>query len=106
VPILEAIKCSSCLSRLFLNPKFCTIKYILMEGSWSNPWILLCPLPALVIHISETSKSIYANQLKDTSVASFMYQIYRCTRGKPKKENVLWLQDTTISVLQQPNGQR
>jgi hypothetical protein len=100
VPILEAIKCSSCLPFIF-EPQVLYNHVYIDGGLMVESLDTIVPKTCLVVHISELGVPIYANQLKDMSISAFMYRIYRCTRGKPKGENVLWLRDETIHILQQ-----
>jgi NTE family protein len=104
VPILEAIKCSSCLPFIF-EPQVLYNHVYLDGGVMVESLDTIVPKTCLVVHISELGVPIYANQLKDMSISAFMYRIYRCTRGKFKGENVLWLRDETIHILQQLNDQ-
>jgi NTE family protein len=104
VRILDAIKCSSCLPFIF-EPQVLYNHVYLDGGIMVDSLDNIVPSSCLVIHISETSTPILATQLKYMNVSSFMYQIYRSTRTKPKGENVLWLRDTTISILQQLNDE-
>ena len=104
VPVLEAIRCSSCLPFVF-EPQVLYNQLYLDGGVMVESLDSIVPPSCLVIHISEMTKPIQANELKEISVSTFMNQIYRATRRKPKGINVLWLQDKTIGVLQQLNDQ-
>lgn len=100
VRILDAIKCSSCLPFIF-EPQVLYDQIYLDGGLMVESLDTIVPDTCLVIHISEMGIPLFANQLKNTSIMAFMYQVYRCTRNKPKGKNVLWLHDESIFILQQ-----
>jgi NTE family protein len=104
VPILEAIKCSSCLPLIF-EPQVLYNHVYLDGGIMIDSLDSIVPNSCLVIHISESGSSLYANELKELNISTYMYKIYRCARKKPKGENVLWLRDDSIHILQQLTDQ-
>jgi hypothetical protein len=54
----------------------------------------------LVLHISEPSRNLYAKEMESLALTDFVYRVYRATRGRPSGANVLWLQNTTVGLLQ------
>lgn len=104
VRILDAIKCSSCLPFIF-EPQVLYDHVYLDGGLMIDSLEMVVPKTCLVIHISELGNPITPSHIQDLSVPSFMYQIYRGMRRKPKRENILWLRDETISILQQLTDQ-
>lgn len=100
VRILDAIKCSSCLPFIF-EPQILYGDVYLDGGLMLESLDKVVPSSCLVIHISEMGVPLTAKDIKEVSVPTFMYQIYRSTRQKPSRENVIWLRDESIAVLQQ-----
>ena len=99
VRILDAIKCSSCLPFIF-EPQVLYNHVYLDGGLMIDSLEMVVPKTCLVIHISELGNPITPSHIQDLSVPSFLYQIYRGMRRKPKGDNILWLRDETISILQ------
>ena len=99
VRILDAIKCSSCLPFIF-EPQVLFNQVYLDGGIMIESLDSVVPTTCLVIHISEIGIPLTPLELKEMSITMFMYQLYRSTRKKPHGDNVLWLQDKKISVLQ------
>lgn len=98
VPILKALRCSSCLPFVFI-PQVLYNNVYLDGGLMAESLDSIVPKDCLVIHISEAGSSILPDKLEETSLPTFLYQIYRNTRHTPSGPNVLWLQDMTIGIL-------
>lgn len=100
VRVLDAIKCSSCLPFVFA-PQVLYNQVYLDGGILVDSLSDLAPPDALVLHISAPAEGMYPNDLQTLSLPTFMYRVYRSTRPKPMGSNVLWLQNTTIGILQE-----
>jgi predicted acylesterase/phospholipase RssA len=100
VRVLDAIKCSSCLPFVFM-PQVLYNQVYLDGGIMVDSLSELTPPDTLVLHISAPAEGIYPHELTTLSLPSFVHRIYRNTRPRPMGKNVLWLQNTTIGILQQ-----
>lgn len=99
VPILDALRCSSCLPLVF-TPQ------VLYNNVYVDGGVTLDCLDAvvsedcLVIHISEMPVPIYPSTLASMDLGAFLYSVYRSSRRRPFGTNVLWLRNNTVSILQ------
>jgi len=98
IPILDALKCSCCLPLVFI-PQVLHQQVYLDGGLMADSLDKVVPKTCFVIHISEMASNMKPENIDEISLSSYVYQIYRTTRERPKGDNVLWLQDKTIGVL-------
>lgn len=99
VSVLDAIKCSSCLPIVYV-PQIVDSHVHLDGGVLLESLESIVPETGLVVHISDPAEAICQEDLPEMSVATFLHRVYRGMRGKPAANNVLWLQENSISILQ------
>ncbi len=100
VRVLDAIKCSSCLPFVFV-PQVLYNQVYLDGGILVDSLSELTPPDTLVLHISAPAEGIYPQDISTINLPTYIHRVYRSMRPKPVGSNVLWLQNTTISILQQ-----
>jgi hypothetical protein len=99
VRILDAIKCSSCLP-LFFQPQVLYNHVYLDGGLFVDCLSSLTPPDCLVLHISDPGEKLYASELSQLPLSTYLHRVYRAMRKPPTEPNVLWLQNSTIGILQ------
>jgi hypothetical protein len=99
VPILDAIKCSSCLPLVFA-PQILYNQVYLDGGIFVDCLSEIVPPGTLVFHISAPSEPIFPSDLDTMELPTYFHRVYRSMRGKPHNLDTVWLQNTTISMLQ------
>jgi hypothetical protein len=99
VPILDAIKCSSCLPIVY-TPQVLNSNVYLDGGVLMDSLESIVPETGLVIHISDPMEALREEDLPEMPIATFLHRVYRGMRGKPNAPNVLWLNEKSISILQ------
>lgn len=100
VRILDALRCSSCLPILF-QPQVLYNHVYLDGGLFVDCLSSLVPADCLVLHISDPGEKLYASELESIPFTTYLYRIYRSMRGRPTAPNVLWLQNSSVSLLQE-----
>ena len=99
VPVLDAIKCSSCLPLVFV-PQILYNQVYLDGGVLMDSLSGIAPPDCLTLYISSPSETIFPSELVDMTLATYLHRVYRGMRNKPPTRNTLWLQNTTIGILQ------
>ncbi len=99
VPILDAIKCSSCLPIVF-PPQILYNQVYLDGGVLMDSLGAIVPPECLVLHISSPSECLFPNDIADVSLATYLHRVYRGMRNRPMTRNTLWLNNDTIGLLQ------
>ena len=99
VRILDALRCSSCLP-LFFTPQVLYNHVYLDGGLFVDCLSTLTPPDCLVLHISDPGEKLYASELAHLPLSTYLHRIYRSMRRAPTEPNVLWLQNSTIGLLQ------
>jgi len=99
VRILDALRCSSCLP-IFFQPQVLYNHVYLDGGVFVDCLSSLTPSDCLVLHISDPGEKLYASELESMALTTYFHRIYRSMRKAPTEPNVLWLQNSTISILQ------
>jgi hypothetical protein len=100
VRILDALRCSSCLPILF-QPQVLYNHVYLDGGVFVDCLSSLVPSDCLVLHISDPGEKLYASELDSIPLTTYLYRIYRSLRGRPTASNVLWLQNSSVGLLQE-----
>ena len=100
VRILDALRCSSCIPILF-QPQVLYNHVYLDGGLFVDCLSSLVPPDCLVLHISDPGEKLYASELESIPLTSYFHRIYRSLRGRPTAPNVLWLQNSSIGILQE-----
>jgi hypothetical protein len=100
VRILDAIKCSSCLPIVF-EPQVLYNQVYLDGGIFVDALSSITPENTLVLHISAPAERIFPGELESMTIPIFLHRVYRNMRTKPSGKNVIWLQNTTIGILQE-----
>jgi len=100
VPILDAIKCSSCLPIVFA-PQILYNQVYLDGGVLMDSLASIVPENCLTLHISSPSETIFPSELADMTLATYLHRVYRGMRNKSPTRNMLWLNNATISILQE-----
>jgi predicted acylesterase/phospholipase RssA len=99
VPVLEAIKCSSCLPLVFA-PRILYNQVYLDGGLYVDSMASVVPKDCLVVHISEESEHIYPNTIQTIPISNFVHTLYRSIRNQKLTENTCWLHNNTVGILQ------
>ena len=100
VRILDALRCSSCIPILF-QPQVLYNHVYLDGGLFVDCLSSLVPPDCLVLHISDPGEKLYASELESIPLTSYFHRIYRSLRGRPTAPNVLWLQNSSVGILQE-----
>jgi hypothetical protein len=100
VRILDALRCSSCLPLVF-QPQVLYSNVYLDGGVFVDCLNSIVDPDCLVLHISDPGQSLYATEIETLSLTDYVYRVYRSMRGRPSGSNVLWLQNTTVGLLQE-----
>jgi hypothetical protein len=100
VRILDALRCSSCLPILF-QPQVLYNHVYLDGGLFVDCLSSLTPRDCLVLHISDPGEKLYASELETLPLSTYLHRIYRSMRGRPSAPNVLWLQNSSVGLLQE-----
>lgn len=99
VRILDALQCSSCIPLVF-QPQVLYSNVYLDGGVFVDCLDSIVDPDCLVFHISEPARSLYAKEIETLSLTDYVYRVYRSMRGRPLGSNVLWLQNSTVGLLQ------
>lgn len=100
IPVLEAIKCSSCLPLVF-PPQVLYNQVYLDGGIYIDNLASLVPSECLVLHISAPSEPIFPDDLKTMTIPNYLFKVYRAMRPRHVWGNMIWLHDTKIGILQE-----
>lgn len=100
VPILDALRCSSCIPLVF-TPQVLYNNVYVDGGVMIDCLETIVPEDCLVVHISEAPTAVYPSTLTSMDLGSFLYAVYRSARQRPTGRNVLWLRNATVSILQE-----
>jgi hypothetical protein len=100
VRILDALRCSSCIPMVF-QPQILYSNVYLDGGVFVDCLDSIVDPDCLVLHISEPSRSLYAQEIESLSLNDYLYRVYRSVRGRPSGTNVLWLQNSSVGFLQE-----
>jgi hypothetical protein len=100
VPILDAIKCSSCLPIVF-TPQILYNQVYLDGGILMDSLSSIAPPDCLTLHISSPCETIFPSEVEDMALATYLHRVYRGMRNKTPTRNTLWLYNNTISILQE-----
>lgn len=99
VRILDALRCSSCIPIVF-QPQVLYNHVYLDGGVFVDCMSSVAPPDSLVVHITDPGEKLYTQELPEMSLSTYLHRVYRSIRGRPTGPNVLWLQNSTIGVLQ------
>ena len=105
VRILDALRCSSCLPILF-QPQVLYNHVYLDGGLFVDCLSSIVPSDCLVLHISDPGEKLYASELDTLPLPTYLYRIYRSLRGRPTSSNVLWLQNSSVGLLQEMTSEQ
>lgn len=100
VRILDAIKCSSCLPLVF-EPQVLYNQIYLDGGVFVDSLVNVVSESTLVLHISAPAENVFPQELADMSIPTFIHRVYRNMRAKPVSRNLIWLNNSTIGLLQE-----
>ena len=100
VPILEAIKCSSCLPLVF-PPQILYNQVYLDGGVLMDSLGSVVPPECLVLHISSPSERLFPKDIADIPLTTYLHRVYRGMRNRPVTRNTLWLHNDSIGILQE-----
>ena len=100
VPVLQAIRCSCCLPFVF-EPQVMYNQVYVDGGIQVHYLHKIVPENSLVLHISQVDKPFAASDVTDASIMAYIGSIYGNIRKEPLSANTLWLQNSTIGILQE-----
>jgi NTE family protein len=99
VPVLKAIRCSCCLPGVFY-PQILYNQVYLDGGVFIDNVSEVAGSESLVFHISAAPSPIFPSDVETMKLSSFLYGIYRGMRLSKIAPNVLWLQNSSVTVMQ------
>jgi len=100
VPVLEAIKCSCCLPFLFQPQVLYNQLYV--DGSIKAHYIhKLVPQDCLVLHIDQSLKPLFVDDMSNLSFLSYVSQLYTMSRKEPVPPNTICYRNENIQILQE-----
>jgi NTE family protein len=99
IPVLDAIKCSSCLPLVF-PPQILFNQVYVDGGIFVDNLATIVPPDCLVLHISAPVDPLFPENVKTMTIANYIFNVYRGIRPKHMSSNMIWLHDTKIAVLQ------
>jgi hypothetical protein len=99
VRILDALRCSCCIPFIF-QPQVLYNHVYVDGGVFVDCMTSIAPSDSLVVHISDPGEKLYTQDIETISLPTYLHRIYRSMRKHPQGVNVLWLQNTTIGILQ------
>jgi patatin-like phospholipase/acyl hydrolase len=100
VPILDAIKASSCLPFVF-HPQILYNNVYIDGGFYAHNLHRIVPAECLVFHISRADLSITQDRLKKMTISDYSATLYEAFRMESFTDNVLWFKNDTISLMQE-----
>ena len=100
VPILDAIRCSSCLPFVF-HPQVLYNNVLIDGGFYTHNLHKIVPGNCLVFHISRAHLSICPDRLKKMTISDYSATLYESFRCESLTDNVLWFRNDTISLMQE-----
>jgi hypothetical protein len=99
VPILDALKCSSCIPFLF-HPQIIYNQVYVDGGLFAPNLCEFVPDDCLVFHISYPNKPLMPKDLVDMTIVDMARHIY-VGRGAPKlSPNTIWFQNDNVQIMQ------
>jgi hypothetical protein len=99
VRILDALKCSSCIPLVF-QPQILYNQVYLDGGLFLDDISSVVPEDALLLHISPSSEPIFPADLESMSIPTYIHRMYRGMRKPSFSKNTIWLQNSTVGILQ------
>ena len=100
VPILDAIRCSSCLPFVF-HPQLLYNNLYIDGGFYAHNIHKVVPSETLVFHISRTELNITPDRLKKMTLSDYSATLYEAFRMESHTDNVVWFKNDTISLMQE-----
>jgi hypothetical protein len=100
IPVLDAIKCSSCLPLVF-PPQVLFNQVYLDGGIYVDNLATLVPPDCLVLHISAPVDPLFPENVNSITLPNYIFNVYRGLRARYTTSNMIWLHDTKIGILQE-----
>ena len=100
IPILDAIRASSCLPFVF-HPQVLYNNVYIDGGFYAHNMHKVVPPECLVFHISRADLNITPERLKTMTVSDYSATLYEAFRMESVTDNVLWFKNDTISLMQE-----
>ena len=100
VPIIEAIKCSSCLPLVF-HPQILYNNVYVDGGVFVDSFHEHVSNDTLILYISSDAENLYPKTIELIGISEFLHSLYRNMRTVKMADNMVWLKNDTVSVLQE-----
>jgi hypothetical protein len=100
VPIMDALRCSSCLPFVF-HPQLLYNNLYIDGGFHTHAIHEVVPADCLVFHISRSELAIPPERLKKMTLGEYSATLYESFRSKPLRDNVVCFKNDTISLMQE-----
>lgn len=100
VPLLDAIRASSCLPFVF-HPQILYNNVYIDGGFYAHNLHRIVPAECLVFHISRNDLSITSDRLKKMTISDYSATLYEAFRMESFTDNVLWFKNDEISLMQE-----
>jgi patatin-like phospholipase/acyl hydrolase len=100
VPILDAIRASSCLPFVF-HPQILYNNVYIDGGFYTHNLHTIVPSDCLVFHISRDELTINQDRLKKMSLSDYSATLYEAFRTETLTSNVLWFKNDKIALMQE-----
>lgn len=99
IPVLAALKCSCCIPLVF-QPQVLFNHVYVDGGVFVDNVEDVVPKDTLVFHISPMMDTLLASDIPTMSLSTYLYAMYRGMRRIHPGPNVVWIQNKSISLLQ------
>lgn len=100
VPILDAIRASSCLPFVF-HPQILYNNVYIDGGFYTHNLHKIVPAECLVFHISRDELTITQERLKKMNLSDYSATLYEAFRTETMTPNVLWFKNDKIALMQE-----
>lgn len=98
IPVIEAIKCSSCLPFIF-HPQVLYNNVYLDGAILTGHLAEIVPEDCLILHLSTEAQRIFPGELETMTLSAYMSTMYHSIRRRPTHKLTIWLQNDTIGML-------
>ena len=100
VPILDAIRASSCLPFVF-HPQILYNNVYIDGGFYTHNLHKIVPSECLVFHISRDELTITQERMKKMTLSDYSATLYEAFRTETLTPNVLWFKNDKIALMQE-----
>jgi len=105
VPLVDAIRCSSCLPFVF-HPQILYNNVYVDGGFYIHNMNRVVPPDCLVFHISRSQLNISPDRLKKMTLSDYSSTLYEAFRNESLSQNVVCFRNDTVSLMQELNAEQ